>query len=336
MRSVIGTSFGPPESFAIVERPVPEPGEGQVRIRIGATALGYVDGLLIHGRYQLRPSLPYVPGGEIAGTVDAVGDGVTSVNVGDCGVTWQLGGGLADYIVVDATDVDVLESDLSLAVAAAMLVDYQTAHYALFEQGRVNAGDTILVLGASGGVASAAVQLAARAGAYVIAAASTEDKRTAALRLGARATIDYSRAHWRDTLKQLAPGGAADVVLDPVGGDTLELAFRSLAKGGRYLVVGFAAGRIPSLPVNLALVKNAMLIGVDIRHFLATQPERARRVRRALFSLVAHRTLTKPAMILFTLEQAREALAATMLRERKGKVVVVLNPLWDPDEMTPA
>jgi NADPH2:quinone reductase len=126
------------------------------------------------------------------------------------------------------------------------------------------------------------------------------------------------------------------VVLDPVGGDTLELAFRSLAKGGRYLVVGFAAGRIPSLPVNLALVKNAVLMGVDIRHFLATQSERARRVRRALFSLVAHGQLAKPAITFFTLEQAREALAATMLRERKGKVVVVLNTLWDEDEMTPA
>jgi NADPH:quinone reductase-like Zn-dependent oxidoreductase len=323
MRSVVGTSFGPPESFVVVDRPVPEPGEGQVRIRIGATALGYVDGLLIQGRYQLRPSLPYVPGGEIAGTVDAVGHGVASVNVGDRVVTWQLGGGLAESVVVDAADVDVLEPNLPLPVAAAVLVDYQTAHYALFEQGRVNAGDAVLVLGASGGVASAAVQLAARAGARVIAAASTEDKRGTALRVGAHAAIDYSRPDWRDALKQLAPGGAVDVVLDPVGGDTFEPAFRSLAKGGRYLVVGFAAGGIPSLPVNLALVKNAVLMGVDIRHFLATQPERARRVRRALFSLVASGALKAPDMTSFTLDQAREALAATMSRGRKGKVVVV-------------
>jgi NADPH2:quinone reductase len=331
MRSVVGTSFGPPESFTLVERPVPEPGEGQVRIHIGATALGYVDGLLIQGRYQLRPSLPYVPGGEIAGTVDAVGQGVKSVNVGDRVVTWQLGGGLAESVVVDAAEVDVLEANLPLPVAAAMLVDYQTAHYALFEQSRVNAGDTLLVLGASGGVASAAVQLAARAGAHVIAAASTEDKRSTALRLGAHAAIDYSRPDWRDTLKQLAPGGAVDVVLDPVGGEIFEPAFRSLAKGGRYLVVGFAAGRIPSLPVNLALVKNAVLMGVDIRHFLATQPERARRVRRALFSLVARGALTEPCMTLFTLSKAGEALAATMSRGRKGKVVVVVNALYDED-----
>lgn len=327
MRCVVGTSFGPPESFVMTERPVPEPGEGQVRIRIGATALGYVDGLIIQGRYQLRPSLPYVPGGEIAGTVDAVGHGVVSLRVGDRVVTWQLGGGLADYIVVDATEVDAVEASLSLPVAAAMLVDYQTAHYALFEEGGLNAGDTILVLGASGSVASAAVQLAARAGAHVIAAASTEEKRAAAMRLGACTAVDYTRPDWRDALKQLAPGGAVDVVLDPVGGDLLEPAFRSLAKGGRYLVVGFAAGHIPSLPVNLALVKNAVLMGVDVRHFLSTQPGRARRVRRGLFSLVASGSLAKPGMTLFKLEEAREALAATMLRERKGKVVVLVDPV---------
>ena len=204
-----------------------------------------------------------------------------------------------------------------------MLVDYQTAHYALFEQGRVSAGDRILVLGASGGVASAAVQLAAQAGAHVIAAASTEDKRNAALSLGAHSAVDYSRPDWRDALKALAPGGAVDVVLDPVGGDMFEPAFRSLAKGGRYLVVGFAAGRIPALPVNLALVKNAVLLGVDIRHFLATQPQRARRVRSALCSLVAHGRLKGPSMIIFGLDQAQEALAATMLRGRMGKIVVV-------------
>ena len=323
MRSVVGSSFGLPESFVTLERPAPVPGAGEVRIRIGATALGYVDGLIIRGHYQLRPSLPYVPGGEIAGTVDAVGPGVTSAHEGDRVVTWQLGGGLAEWIVVSASDLDFVEPSLPLPVAAAMLVDYQTAHYALFEQGRVSAGDRMLVLGASGGVASAAIQLAVQAGAHVIAAASTEDKRNAALSLGARSAFDYTLPDWRDALKALAPGGAVDVVLDPVGGDTFEPAFRSLAKGGRYLVVGFAAGRIPALSVNLALVKNAVLFGVDIRHFLATQPERARRVRDALFSLVARGRLKEPSMIIFSLDQAQEALAATMLRGRSGKIVVV-------------
>jgi NADPH:quinone reductase-like Zn-dependent oxidoreductase len=323
MRSVVGTSFGPPESFVISDRPAPVPGAGQVRIRIGATALGYVDGLIIRGQYQLRPALPYVPGGEIAGTVDGVGDGVTSANVGDPVVTWQLGGGLAEWIVVDAADVQVLDPSLPLAAAAAMLVDYQTAHYALFELGRLNAGETVLVLGASGGVASAAVQLAARAGATVIAAASTEDKRSAAVSLGAISAVDYSRQEWRADLKRLAPGGAVDLVLDPVGGDMFEPAFRSLAKAGRYLVVGFAGGRIPALPVNLALVKSAALLGVDVRYFLETQPQRARRVLNALFSQVARGALKQPSMTLFSLEQGQQALAATMVRGRQGKVVVV-------------
>jgi NADPH2:quinone reductase len=241
-------------------------------------------------------------------------------------VTWQLGGGLAEWVVVDAADIDRVEQGVSLPVAAAMLVDYQTAHYALFDQGKVGAGDTVLVLGATGGVASAAVQLAARAGAYVIAAASTDDKRRTALGLGAHAAIDYSRTDWREELKASAPGGAVDVVLDPVGGDSFQPAFRSLAKGGRYLVVGFAGGGIPSLPVNLALLKNATLFGVDIRYFLATQPERARRVRKSLFSMVAAGYLKEPIMTTFPLEQAREAVAATMQRGKQGKVVVVPKP----------
>jgi len=264
-----------------------------------------------------------VPGGEIAGTVDAVGPGVTSVHEGDRVVTWQLGGGLAEWTVVCASDLDIVEPNLPLPVGAAMLVDYQTAHYALFEQGRVSAGDRLLVLGASGGVAFAAIQLAVGAGAHVIAAASTEYKRNAALSLGARSAFDYTRPDWREELKTLAPGGAVDVVIDPVGGDTFEPAFRSLAKGGRYLVVGFAAGRIPALPVNLALVKNAVLFGVDVRHFLATQPERARRVRQALFSLAARGRLKEPSMSMFSLDQAQEALTATMQRGRTGKIVVM-------------
>src|SRR5437870_1417284 len=269
MRTIVGASFGEPASFVASEQPIPVPGHGEVRIRIGATALGYVDGLIIRGRYQIRPSLPYVPGGEIAGTVDAVGAGVTSIRSGERVATWQLGGGLAEWTVVSAADLDVVEPSLPLPVAAAMIVDYQTAYYALFEQGKVGAGDTVLVLGASGGVASAAIQLAARVGADVIAAASTEDKRNTALSLGARSALDYSRPNWRNSLKALVPGGDAAVVVDPVGGDMFEPAFRSLAKGGRYLVIGFASGTIPSLSVNLALVKNAVLLGVDIRHFLA-------------------------------------------------------------------
>jgi len=251
-----------------------------------------------------------------------VGPGVTRPLVGERVVTWQLGGGLAEYVVVDAADVDVAPSGLPMPIAAAMLVDYQTAHYALFDQGRLTAADTLLVLGAGGAVSSAAIQLAVHAGARVIAAASSESKRKAACELGAVAAIDYSLPDWRDALRSVAPEGV-DVVLDPVGANMLEPAFRSLAKGGRYLVIGFAGGAIPSLPVNLALLKNATLHGVDVRYFLTTRPEQARRVRAALFSMVARGHLRPPATIAFPLASASDAVLATFDRARRGKIVVL-------------
>ncbi|MEO1757853.1 NADPH:quinone oxidoreductase family protein [Paraburkholderia caribensis] len=286
------------DAFGVVDQPMPAPASGQIRIRIEATALGFVDGLIMQGRYQINPSSQYVPGGEIPGIVDDVGSGVTDLAVGDRVVTWQLGGGLAEYVLVDAADVDKVPDDLPLPIAAAMLVNFQTAHYALFDQARLTAADTLLVLGAGGAVASAAVQLAALAGARVIAAASSERKRTATRELGAVDAIDYSLPNWREALKKAAPEGI-DVVLDPVGANMLEAALRSLAKGGRYLVVGFAGGAIPSLPANLALLKNAALHGADIRHFLANRPAQARRIRRSLLSMVARGYLLPPDRRLF-------------------------------------
>ncbi|CAB3714754.1 NADPH:quinone oxidoreductase family protein [Paraburkholderia rhynchosiae] len=321
MRSFLGSAFDL-DSYALVDEPLPEPANGQLRIRIEATALGFVDGLMMQGRYQIKPRLPYVPGGEIAGVVDAVGSGVTAQLVGERVVTWQLGGGLAEYAVVDAADVDIVPGGLPMPIAAAMLVDYQTAHYALFDQGRLTAADTLLVLGAGGAVSSAAIQLAVHAGARVIAAASSEFKRKAACELGAVHAIDYSLPDWRDALRKVAPEGV-DVVLDPVGANMFEPAFRSLSKGGRYLVVGFAGGAIPSLPVNLALLKNATLHGVDIRYFLANRPEHARRVRAALFSMVARGHLQPPATITFPLANASDAVLATFDRDRRGKIVVL-------------
>lgn len=327
MKSFLVTSFD--ADGALVERdlPLPEVGPGQVRIRIEAAALGFVDGLLVRGRYQIRPDLPYVPAGEIAGVVDAVGEGTQGVRVGDKVVTWQMGGGMASYTVVPFQEVDVVDSEMDSVHLAAMLVDYQTAHHGLFDRGRVTAADTVLVLGAAGGVGSAAVQLAARTGATVIAAASTPRKRELALSLGARLTVDSSSPNWRDELKAKAPGGSVDVVVDPVGGRMLEPAFRSLGKEGRYLVIGFAEGSVPQLPVNLALLKSADLLGVEIRHFLATQPVRAKRVRSALFSLVHAGALQAPRVTLFPFDRAQDAMNATWSRSKDGKVVVQMTAL---------
>jgi NADPH:quinone reductase-like Zn-dependent oxidoreductase len=255
--------------------------------------------------------------------VDATGPGVDAVAIGDRVVTWRLGGGLAEYVTVEAHAVDKIPAGLDAAIAAAMLVDYQTAHYALFERGQLRPGETVLVLGATGGVGSAAVQLAARAGAFVIAAASTERKREMARHLGATATIDSRAPDLRTQLKAAAPRGSVDVIVDPVGGEIFEAMFRSLAKEGRHLVLGFAGGSIPSLPANLPLLKSASLVGVTIRHFLASQPAKAQEVRTALFESIVSGTLRAPTIMTFPLERAADALAATMQRDKAGKIVVL-------------
>lgn len=329
MRRFEGETYGSLDAFRLIECPVPEPAPGQVRIQVQAAALGFVDGLMVRGRYQIKPPLPYVPGGEIAGVVDAIGAGVRNVTKGDRVATWQLGGGLSEYTVVAAGEIGPIPADLAFESAAAMLVDYQTAHYALFERGQIEAGDTILIAGAAGGVGSAAVQIAARAGAYVIAAASTPEKRDRARVLGARATINSMSNDIRAEIRAAAPRGVVDVVIDPVGGATFELLFRSLAKEGRHLVIGFTGGSIPALPANLPLLKSAALVGVEIRHFLATRPQEAKAIRTDLFAQVASGALAAPRLIPYSLAQAREAMAASSRRDKIGKIVVC--PGWPAD-----
>lgn len=323
MRSFVGTSFDSIESYSLQDVPAPQPAAGEVRIRIEATALGFVDGLKVQGRYQIKPSLPYVPGSEMAGFIDAVGPDVKAVRVGDKITTWKLGGGLAEQVIVNAGDVMVVNEDLSPSTIAAMYVDYITSYYALFECGKLRAADTVLVLGAASGVGAVAVQMAARAGAHVIAAVSTPEKGEIARRLGARSVVRYVDPNWREQLKAFAPRGVVDIVYDGVGGDVTEPAFRSLAPGGRHLVVGFAGGRIPSLPTNLALLKGAFLVGVDPNTFRLAEPERARRVQQSLYAMVAAGFLLPPPVVEFPLARSREALEALLSRDKRGKIVVL-------------
>jgi NADPH:quinone reductase-like Zn-dependent oxidoreductase len=323
MHSLTGHSLGSIEGFELREVAVPQPGPDQVRVRVLATSLGFVDGLMALGKYQIKPDLPYTPGGEIAGVIDAVGTHVSPARIGQKIVTWQLGGGLAEFALVDDVNAEEIGSRVDAVTAASMLVDYQTSYHALMEVGHVGAGDTVLVLGAAGGVGSAAVQMAALAGCRVIAGASTQAKRAFAQSLGATETVDYGKEDWRDELRAKVPGGAVDVVFDPVGGSLFEPAFRSLGKEGRYLVVGFASGAIPHLPVNLALLKSASLLGVEIRHLLARNQKKATRIRQALLTMVTDGRLKPPSTNLFTLDRAKEALLATADRGRLGKVVVV-------------
>lgn len=242
--------------------PTPEPGVGEVRIAIQAASLNFPDLLIVLGKYQVKPPLPFVPGAEFAGLVEAVGEGVTHLRAGMPVAALAGTGGFGTHAIVSAQRVLPLPPGFALDDAAAFAFTYGTSHHALVDRAQLKAGETVLVLGAAGGVGTAALQIAKAIGARVIAAASTDDKCALCRALGADATINYSRESLREVLKTLTGGKGPDVVYDPVGGDLAEPAFRGIAWRGRYLVIGFAAGPIPSLPLNLPLLKGASIVGV--------------------------------------------------------------------------
>jgi NADPH2:quinone reductase len=255
------------------ELPTPEPRAGEVRVAIRAASLNFPDLLIVEGKYQFRPPLPFVPGSEYSGTVDAVGEGVAHLKVGMPVAVIGSTGGFATHACVEASRVIPLPPGFALEDAAAFAFTYGTSHHALMDRGQLQAGETVLVLGAAGGVGTAAVQIAKAAGAKVIAAASNAEKCALCTAIGADATIDYSRENLRETLKALTGGRGPDVVYDPVGGELAEPAFRSIAWRGRYLVVGFAAGGgIPALPLNLPLLKGASIVGVFWGDFVRREP----------------------------------------------------------------
>lgn len=254
------------------ELPTPEPRAGEVRVAIRAASLNFPDLLIVEGKYQFRPPLPFVPGSEYSGTVDAVGEGVAHLKVGMPVAVIGSTGGFATHACVEASRVIPLPPGFALEDAAAFAFTYGTSHHALMDRGQLQAGETVLVLGAAGGVGTAAVQIAKAAGAKVIAAASNAEKCALCTAIGADATIDYSRENLRETLKALTGGRGPDVVYDPVGGALAEPAFRSIAWRGRYLVVGFAGGGIPALPWNLALLKGAAVVGVFWGDFVRREP----------------------------------------------------------------
>ena len=255
------------------ELPTPEPGPGEVRVAIQAASLNFPDSLTIVGKYQFKPELPFVPGSEFAGRVDAVGAGVTHLKPGDPVAGLASSGGFASHACIPAARVLPLPPDVDLVDAAAFAFTYGTSQHALLDRGALKAGETVLVLGAAGGVGTAAVQIAKAAGARVIAAASSDDKCAFLAQLGADATINYTSTPLRDALKTLTDGKGPDVVYDPVGGDLAEPAFRAIAWRGRYLVVGFAGGSIPALPFNLALLKGAAVVGVFWGEFTRREPK---------------------------------------------------------------
>ena len=255
------------------ELPTPEPKPGEVRIAVHAASLNFPDLLIVEGKYQIKPPLPFVPGSEYSGVVDALGAGVSHLKIGSPVAAIGGSGGFATHACVDATRVMPLPPGFALDDAAAFAFTYGTSHHALMDRAALKAGETVLVLGAAGGVGTAALQIAKAAGARVIAAASTEEKCALCSKLGADATLNYSTANVREVLKALTDGKGPDVVYDPVGGEFAEPVFRSIAWRGRYLVVGFAGGGIPALPWNLALLKGASVMGVFWGDFVRREPK---------------------------------------------------------------
>ncbi len=244
------------------ELPNPTPGPGEVLIEIKAASLNFPDLLIVQNKYQMKPELPFVPGSEYAGVIRVIGEGVTHLKVGQSIACLSGTGGFGTHTIAKAALCLPLPPDISFVDAAAFIMIYATSYHALIDRAALQAGETVLVLGAAGGVGTAAIQIAKAAGANVIAAASTDEKCALCSQLGADATINYQRDNLREAIKTLTQGKGPDVIYDPVGGDFAEPAFRSIAWRGRYLVVGFASGPIPSLPLNLALLKGASIVGV--------------------------------------------------------------------------
>jgi len=255
------------------ELPTPTPGKGQVLIQIQAASLNFPDLLIVQNKYQMKPDLPFVPGSEYAGRVEAVGEGVTHLQVGQTVACLSGTGGFGTHTLAPAKLCMPLPEGFSAIDGAAFIMTYATSHHALVDRAALKAGETVLVLGAAGGVGTAAIQIAKAMGAKVIAAASTDEKCALCTTLGADATINYSTENLRDALKTLTEGKGPDVIYDPVGGDLAEPAFRSIAWRGRYLVVGFAGGPIPALPLNLPLLKGASLVGVFWGDFARREPQ---------------------------------------------------------------
>jgi len=302
--------------------PAPQSGPGEVRIRVSAASVNFPDALIIQNLYQTKPPLPFSPGSEAAGIVDAVGEGVEDFRIGDRVAAMTTWGAFAEQVVVPAARVLPLPQTMSFDVASGFTVVYGTAIHAFAQRAALREGETVLVLGAAGGVGLAAVEVARAMGARVIAAASSDEKLALARRHGAEETIDYAREDLRAGIRRITGDRGIDIVFDPVGGALAEPAFRSIGRNGRYLVVGFAAGDIPAIPLNLPLVKAAAIVGVFWGAFVVAEPEAHRRNAERLYDWHARGLLAPEISRVFPFEETPAAIRWVMERKALGKVVV--------------
>lgn len=322
MRAVICSRYGPPESLEIAEVAAPVPGEGEVVVDVHAAAVNFPDLLIIQNKYQLSVTPPFTPGSELAGIVRAVGSGVTNVSVGDrvCGQT--LVGAFAEQALLPAMTLTPLPATVDFHSAAAFGVVYSTAYFALRSAARVAAGESLLVLGAAGGVGLATVDVGRALGARVIAAASSSDKLTACRTYGAAECINYHTENLKDRLKALTGGRGVDAVIDPVGGDLAEQAIRATAWRGRYVTVGYASGVIPRIPVNLLLLKGCELLGFNLAPFMMNEPEEVERYRQELFAMLVQRRIHPYVSAVYGLPDVARAFNDIGERRVIGKVII--------------
>lgn len=322
MRAVVCRELGPPEVLQVEERHDPEPQPGQVVVAVEACGVNYVDGLFVAGEYQIKPPLPFTPGSDVAGRVVAIGEGVSGIEVGDAVAAMAGLGGYSSHVALPATSLLAVPDALTTAQAAGLVQSYATALFALRERAHLGDGESVLVLGAGGGVGLAAIDVATALGARVVGAASTEQKRAAALAIGAESAIDYTSEDLKARARELTGGDGVDVVLDPVGGDLAEAALRSLRRFGRYLVIGFTAG-IPRLPLNQVLLRNRSVLGVDWGAWGMQHPAENRALLEELFSWAAAGRIHPPEPTAYPLEQAADALRDLFERRLTGKAVLV-------------
>jgi NADPH2:quinone reductase len=321
MRAVVCKEYGPVEQLELGELPDPAPGPGEVVIDVSIAAMNFPDTLIVAGKYQFLPAPPFSPGLEGTGVISAVGDGVM-LEVGSAVVAAGTHGSFAERWLVPATSVLPFPTGLSEEQAAGFTITYGTSLYALRQRGRLSTGETLLVLGAAGGVGSAAVQLGKTLGATVIAAASTDDKLAFATTIGADHTINYTKQDLKGALRELTDGAGVDVIYDPVGGELSETAFRTIAWKGRHLVIGFATGEIPAIPLNLPLLKGASLVGVYWGDWLTKEPLAAAETVAELYQLAATGEVDPPISGIYPLVDYLAGFAALTDRTAKGKVLL--------------
>ncbi len=322
MKALLCKQHGLPDTLVYEDTADPVPGPGQVVVDMHAAGANFPDVLIIQNKYQFKPALPFSPGSELAGIVSAVGDGVGHIKVGDRVIASSGHGAFAEKVLVQAARIIPLPEGVSFEVGAAFTLTYGTSYHAIKDRAALKAGETMLVLGAAGGVGLAAIEIGKALGARVIAAASSDEKLAVCKDHGADDTINYATEDLRERLKALTNGEGPDVIYDPVGGQYAEPAFRSIAWRGRYLVIGFANGEIPKLPLNLALLKGASIVGVFWGNFVAREHKNFQQDLRELFALVKDGKLRPHISARYPPAQGARALNDLMNRKATGKIVV--------------